>query len=122
MSVLDRPFRDEAHLPRAHPRLAEDAQRALLGVALLLSLLISPLLRRLNLHGDLLDLLPRSSQAAQAFASYSKHMVASQELVVLVTCADSNTLIDFAEKYAKELTKLPDVAQVTHRISAWCRF
>ena len=61
--------------------------RALLGVALLLSLLISPLLRRLNLHGDLLDLLPRSSQAAQAFASYSKHMVASQELVVLVTCA-----------------------------------
>ena len=102
MSVLDRLL----HRPRA-----------LLGVALLLSLLISPLLRRLNLHGDLLDLLPRSSQAAQAFASYSKHMVASQELVVLVTCADSNTLIDFAEKYAKELTKLPDVAQVTHRIS-----
>jgi predicted exporter len=48
MSVLDRLL----HRPRA-----------LLGVALLLSLLISPLLRRLNLHGDLLDLLPRSSQA-----------------------------------------------------------
>ena len=43
MSVLDRLL----HRPRA-----------LLGVALLLSLLISPLLRRLNLHGDLLDLLP----------------------------------------------------------------
>ena len=62
--------------------------KALLGVTLLLSLLLSPLLRRLNLHGDLLDLLPRSSKAAQAFAAYSKHMVASQELVVFVTCSD----------------------------------
>lgn len=91
--------------------------RTLLVVTLLLSLLVSPLLRRLNLNGDLLDLLPRSSKAAQAFAEYSKHMVASQELVVLVTCSDSNTLIDFAERYSQELTKLPDVAQVTHRIS-----
>ena len=102
MSVLDRLLR---------------RPRTLLVVTLLLSLLVSPLLRRLNLNGDLLDLLPRSSKAAQAFAAYSKHMVASQELVVLVTCADSNTLTDFAERYSHELTKLPDVAQVTHRIS-----
>lgn len=91
--------------------------KALLGVTLLVSLLLSPLIRRLNLHGDLLDLLPRSSKAAQAFASYSKHMVASQELVVLVTCSDPSTLTDFAERYSQALSKLPDVAQVTHRIS-----
>ena len=91
--------------------------KALLGVALLLSLLLSPLLRRLNLHGDLLDLLPRSSKAAQAFAAYSKHMVASQELVVFVTCSDPNTLTEFSERYSQELAKLADVAQVTHRIS-----
>ena len=83
--------------------------KALLGVTLLLSLLLSPLLRRLNLHGDLLDLLPRSSKAAQAFAAYSKHMVASQELVVFVTCSDPNTLTEFAEKYSQELAKLADV-------------
>lgn len=91
--------------------------KVLLGVTLLVSLLLSPLLRRLNLHGDLLDLLPRSSKAAQAFASYSKHMVASQELVVLVTCSEPSTLTEFAERYSQELSKLPDVAQVTHRIS-----
>ncbi|MBL8635401.1 MAG: MMPL family transporter [Myxococcales bacterium] len=91
--------------------------KALLGVTLLVSLLLSPLLRRLNLHGDLLDLLPRSSKAAQAFASYSKHMVASQELVVLVTCSEPSTLTEFAERYSQALSKLPEVAQVTHRIS-----
>ena len=102
MSVLDRLLR---------------APRALLGVTLLITVLASPLLRRLNLNGDLLDLLPRSSNAAQAFASYSKHMVASQELVVLVTCADPSKLTTFAEQYSRKLSELPDVAQVTHRIS-----
>lgn len=102
MSVLDRLLR---------------APRVLLGVTLLVTVLISPLLRRLNLHGDLLDLLPRSSKAAQAFASYSKHMVASQELVVLVTCADPAKLTEFAEQYSQKLSLHPDVAQVTHRIS-----
>jgi predicted RND superfamily exporter protein len=92
--------------------------RLVLGVALLLTVLALPALRRIRLDGDVLDLLPRSSPATQAFAAYSKNMVAAQELVVLATCSDPTRLTEFADQYADKIRALPDVEQVTHRISA----
>jgi predicted RND superfamily exporter protein len=89
----------------------------LLAVLLLLSVLLLPLLRRVNLQGDLVDLLPRSSVAAQTFATYQRNLAAGQELVVLATCADPDQLVKFADSYAEALRKLPQVEQVTHRIS-----
>lgn len=91
--------------------------RALLGVLLVVTLALLPVLSRLKLDGDVLDLLPRSSPAAQAFASYSKNMAASQELMILVTCAMPDKLGQFADVYAQRLAELPQVEQVTHRIS-----
>ena len=103
MSVLDRLLR---------------APRALLGVRYLSRCSLRPLLRRLNLNGDLLDLAAALvGRSAQAFASYSTCMVASQELVVLVTYCRSVEADPFAEQYSRKLNALPDVAQVTHRIS-----
>lgn len=92
--------------------------RALLVALLLVTAVLSPLLRRLDLRGDLVDLLPRSSTAAQAFGAYSTHLSAGQELIALVTCRDPERLTDFAERYAAALAQHPEVAQVTHRIGA----
>jgi predicted RND superfamily exporter protein len=91
--------------------------RALLAAMLLLSVLCLPLLGRINLQGDLVDLLPRSSSAAQAFATFNQKLAAGQELIVLVTCADPERLTDFAERYATELRAHPEVQQVTYRIA-----
>ena len=74
--------------------------RALLAAMLLLSVLCLPLLGRINLQGDLVDLLPRSSSAAQAFATFNQKLAAGQELIILVTCKDPERLTDFAERYA----------------------
>lgn len=90
--------------------------RALLLSLLLLTALLSPLLRRLDLRGDLVDLLPRSSSAAQTFGRYSTHLSAGQELIALVTCKDPDKLVQFAERYAAALREHKEVAQVTHRI------
>ena len=91
--------------------------RALLIAMLLLSALCVPLLGRINLQGDLVDLLPRSSSAAQTFATFNQKLAAGQELIVLVTCADPDKLTDFAERYAAALRAHPEVQQVTYRIA-----
>ena len=78
----------------------------LLAVLLLLSVLLLPLLRRVNLQGDLVDLLPRSSVAAQTFATYQRNLAAGQELVILATCADPDQLVKFADSYAEALRGL----------------
>lgn len=91
--------------------------RLLLAGLLLLTLVSLPLLRRLDLRGDLVDLLPRSSQAAQTFARFTRDLGAGQELIILVTGADPQGLVDFADRYAAGLRQLPDVQQVTYRIS-----
>ena len=91
----------------------------LLLVLSLLTLFCLPLLRRLNLQGDLIDMLPRSSQAAQTFARFTRDLGAGQELIVLVTAGnetDRARLPEFAEQYAAALRQHPDVQQVTHRI------
>lgn len=90
--------------------------RALLLVIAIVSALLVPLLLRLDLRGDLVDLLPRSSTAAQTFGTYSTHLSAGQELIALVTCAEPERLVDFAERYAAALRQHPEVEQVTHRI------
>lgn len=91
--------------------------RALLVAMLLVSALGLPLLLRINLQGDLVDLLPRSSSAAQTFATFNQKLAAGQELIVLVTCADPEKLTDFAERYAAALRAHPEVQQVTYRIA-----
>lgn len=91
--------------------------RALLAAMLLLSALCLPLLFRINLQGDLVDLLPRSSSAAQTFATFNQKLAAGQELIVLVTCADPDKLTDFAERYVAALRAHPEVQQVTYRIA-----
>lgn len=91
--------------------------RLLLAVLLILSAVCAPLLRRINLQGDLVDLLPRSSTAAQTFATFNRQLAAGQELIVLVTCQDPEQLIDFAERYAAAISRHPEVQQVTYRIA-----
>jgi predicted RND superfamily exporter protein len=91
--------------------------RALLAALLVLSGVCVPLLLRINLQGDLVDLLPRSSTAARAFATFNRQLAAGQELIVLATCADPARLTDFAERYAAALAEHPEVQQVTYRIS-----
>lgn len=91
--------------------------RALLAAMLVLSALCVPLLWRVDLQGDLIDLLPRSSTAAQAFAKFNRQLAAGQELIVLVTCQDPDRLTDFTERYAAALRDHPEVQQVTYRIS-----
>src|SRR3954469_14611045 len=91
--------------------------RALLGVLLLLSALCVPLLWRIDLQGDLVDLLPRSSTAAQTFGTFNRQFVAGQELIILVTCSDPDQLVAFAERYAAALRDHPEIQQVTYRIS-----
>lgn len=107
-----------SRLPRGLEALLRRPGRLLL-VLLLLTLASLPLLRRLNLQGDLVDMLPRSSQAAQTFARFTRDLGAGQELLILVTAgtADRARLPEFADAYAAALAQHPDVQQVTHRIS-----
>lgn len=90
--------------------------RLLLFTLFFLTGLALPLLKRLDLQGDLVDLLPRSSQAAATFAKFTRDLGAGQELIILATGSDPQALISFADAYAAELRKLPDVQQVTYRI------
>lgn len=91
----------------------------LLVVLAVLTLVSLPLLRRLNLQGDLVDMLPRSSGAAQTFARFTRDLGAGQELIVLVTASPEAQarLPEFADAYAAALAQHADVQQVTHRIS-----
>lgn len=95
-----------------------ESPRLLLGALVLLTALSLPLLRRLDLQGDLVDMLPRSSQAARTFTRFTRDLGAGQELIVLVTGSDPERLTQFADQYAAALEKLPDVQQVTYRIGA----
>lgn len=111
-------MRPSSWLARLTQRLLSRPGRLLCALTLL-SLVCLPLLRRLNLQGDLIDMLPRSSQAAQTFARFTRDLGAGQELIVLVTAgsvSDRERLPSFADDYAAALLKHPDVQQVTHRI------
>lgn len=98
-------------MPLRHPR------RVLVAL-LLLTLLLLPLAARLRIEGNVIDLLPRSSPAAQAFATLTRGLVAGQELVILVLCDDPQRLLRFADAYVEELRRASDTWQVSHRLSA----
>jgi predicted RND superfamily exporter protein len=82
------------------------------------TLLIVPLLLRLRLDTDVVDLFPQRSAEAQAFARFSRAFVAEQLLIILVESDDAATLTDFADRFAPRLAEAPEVAEVRWRVSA----
>jgi uncharacterized protein len=91
--------------------------RVLLAAGVL-TLLLVPVVIRLRLHTDIIDLFPRHDEETEAFARFSRDFVSEQVLLVLVESEDAERLTAFAEAYAPELQKLPQVAEVRYRLSA----
>ncbi len=100
-----------------HPVRLLHRPRALLLCLLLFSALMVSVAMRLRLEGNVIELLPRSSSAARTFATFTRSLVAGQELVILVLCDDPTRLTTFADEYAAGLTRLPGARQVTYRVS-----
>lgn len=94
------------------------APRRALGALLLLTLCLTPLAARLRLEGNVVDMLPRSSPAAQSFATFTRSLVGGQELIVLVLCDDPERLLRFADDYVAGLSKLPDAGKLSYRVSS----
>lgn len=88
----------------------------LLWSLVLCTLCCLPVLSKLSLEGDVVDLLPRSSQAAQTFARFTRGLGTGQELIVLISGSDRQRLTQFADTYAEAIARHPEVLQVTHRI------
>jgi hypothetical protein len=91
---------------------------AVLLAALALSLALLPLVLRLRLDTDVVKLVPKGDPAAQAFARFARTFVAEQVLIALVESEDPGKLEPFADQYADELAKLPNTAEVRHRLRA----
>jgi predicted RND superfamily exporter protein len=89
-----------------------------LVVALLVCAALAPVAARLRLDTDLVDLFPRGSAPAQAFARFSRSFVAERILLVLVEADDPARLTDFADRYAASLATAPGVAEVRYRLTA----
>ncbi|MGZ3408228.1 MAG: MMPL family transporter, partial [Polyangia bacterium] len=89
-----------------------------LVVALLATLALGPLLVRLRIDSDVVDLFPQTSVEAQAFARFSRAFVAEQTLLVLIEGDDGERLRAFADQYALALESSPDVAEVRWRVSS----
>src|ERR1700753_988271 len=93
-----------------------------LVIALLATLALIPLLIRLRIDADVVDLFPQRSVEAQAFARFSRAFVAEQMLLVLVESDDGAALTRFADDFAAGLTTAPEtaaqVAEVRWRVSA----
>ncbi|MGZ3440142.1 MAG: hypothetical protein ACXVDD_11535, partial [Polyangia bacterium] len=89
-----------------------------LTVALLATLALGPLLMRLRIDSDVVDLFPQTSVEAQAFARFSRAFVAEQTLLVLIEGDDGERLRAFADQYALALESSPDVAEVRWRVSS----
>jgi predicted RND superfamily exporter protein len=89
-----------------------------LGYALVATLLVVPLLLRLRLDTDVVDLFPQRSAEAQAFARFSRAFVAEQMLLILVESDDAAALTSFADRFAPALAQAPEVAEVRWRVSA----
>jgi predicted RND superfamily exporter protein len=99
-------------------RLVVTRPGRVLGVALAVTALLVPLVARLRLSADVIDLFPQRSPEAQAFARYSRAFVAEQELVALVESTDPARLTEFADLWAAELATSPLGMGVRHRLSA----
>ncbi len=93
-----------------------------LVVALVATLALVPLLIRLRIDADVVDLFPQRSVEARAFARFSRSFVAEQMLLVLVEGDDGARLTQFADDFAAALTTAPEtaphVAEVRWRVSA----
>jgi hypothetical protein len=100
-----------------HPAQLLRSPRTWLLVLGLLTLIALPIGLSLRLEESTVDLLPRSSPAAQSFKRFTRGLVAGQELIILVVCEDPARLLSFADQYAAALEKLPDAGQITYRVS-----
>lgn len=100
-----------------HPVHLLRSPRTWLLVLGLLTLIALPAALSLRLEESTVDLLPRSSPAAQSFKRFTRGLVAGQELIILVVCEDPARLLSFADQYAAALEKLPDAGQVSYRVS-----
>ena len=89
-----------------------------LAVALLLTVALLPLVIKLRIDSEVVDLFPQHSVEAQAFARFSRAFVAEQMLLVLVEGDDPEALRRFADQYAHALEGSPDVADVRWRVSS----
>ena len=87
-------------------------------MALLATLALVPLLLKLRIDSDIVDLFPQRSGEATAFARFSRAFVAEQTLLVLVEGDDADKLRAFADEYAAALQQSPDVAEVRWRVSS----
>jgi len=108
----------DALVPSARwANLAISRPGRVLLVVLLATLALVPLVLKLRFDTDVVDLFPQSSAEAQAFARFSRAFVAEQMLLVLVEGDDAGKLRAFADAYAAELQKSPDVSEVRWRVS-----
>src|SRR5205823_12779115 len=83
-----------------------------------LTLALVPLVMRLRIDSDVVDLFPQTSVEARAFARFSRAFVAEQTLLVLVEGDDAERLRAFADQYARALQSSPDVSEVRWRVSS----
>lgn len=86
--------------------------------ALALTAALVPLLLRLRIDSDIVDLFPQGSVEAGAFARFSRAFVAEQTLLVVVECDRPDELARFTDAYAAALASSPDVAEVRWRVSS----
>jgi uncharacterized protein len=89
-----------------------------LAAALLATLALVPLLLRLRIDSDVVDLFPQTSAEAQAFARFSRAFVAEQSLIIVVEGDDPERLRKLTDEYAAALSQSRDVAEVRWRVSA----
>jgi len=87
-------------------------------LALLATAALVPLLLKLRIDADVVDLFPQKSGEASAFARFSRAFVAEQTLLVLVEGDDPVKLRAFADEYAHALQQSPDVSEVRWRVSS----
>lgn len=99
-------------------RLVVTRPGRVLAVALLLTCALAPLVARIRLDTDVVKLVPEGAPEAQAFARFARSFVAEQVLIVLVESDDASKLVPFADRYAAQLGKLPQAAEVRYRLSA----
>ncbi len=89
-----------------------------LVVALLATAALVPLVLKLRIDADVVDLFPQKSGEASAFARFSRAFVAEQTLLVLVEGDDAGKLRAFADEYAHALEQSPEVLEVRWRVSS----
>ena len=87
-----------------------------LGVALLVTAALAPLVLRVRLDTDLVDLMPRGAPGAEAFARFTRAFAAEQALIVLVEGSDGPRLTEFADRYAAALRARPGIVEVRSKL------